>query len=103
MLRPKLDTNRLLKLRVDVFSSGDAFPDVHPYIIGTPHDPPSPVSLQYPIVLTPRQKTKFFIEKQSFNALSMLNNPMILLTGVMGVFVLGLPYLMVSLSFSSFQ
>ena len=77
-------------------SSGDAFPDVHPYILGTPHNPPSSISLHYPITLTPRQKLDYFVEKQSFNALGMLQNPMILLMGVMGVLVIGLPYLIVS-------
>ena len=101
-LRPQLDTDQLPKLRIDVYSSGDAFPDVHPYILGTPHDPPSPVTLQYPIILTPRQKLNFFIEKQSFNAFGMLQNPMILLMGVMGVLVLGLPYLIVSILMFSF-
>ena len=69
---------------------------MHPYILGTPHNPPSSVSLQYPIVLTPRQKANFFVERQSFNALGMLQNPMILMMAVMGVLVIGLPYLMVS-------
>lgn len=83
---------------MDVYPSGDAFPDVHPYIPGTPHNPPSAVSLQYPIALTPRQKANYFTERQSFNVLGMLQNPMILMMAAMGVLVLGLPYLIVSLS-----
>lgn len=85
-----------LKLRVDVPpSSQKGLPDVRPYVPGTPHNPPSIVTLPYPMVLSARQKAQFFVERQSFNALSMLQNPMMLMMGVTGVLVLAMPYIMV--------
>ncbi|KAL5498210.1 hypothetical protein ACEPAH_2340 [Sanghuangporus vaninii] len=84
-------------LRVDVYPSGESLPDVRPYIPGTPHNPPSTVSLQYPIVLTPRHKANYFVEMQSFNALGMLRNPMVLMMLVTAVLVFGMPYLIKSL------
>ncbi|KAH8112105.1 hypothetical protein DFH11DRAFT_538436 [Phellopilus nigrolimitatus] len=84
-------------LRVDVHPSGEAHPDVRPYVLGTPHNPPSPISLQYPIVLKPRRKADYFVERQSFNALGMLQNPMVLMMVVTGVLVVGMPYLMKNL------
>lgn len=84
------------KLRVDVPpSSQQGLPDVRPYVPGTPHNPPSTVTLPYPVVLSARQKAQFFVERQSFNALSMLQNPMMLMMGVTGVLVLAMPYIMV--------
>ena len=76
---------------------GDALPDVRPYVPGTPHDPPSSVTLRYPIILTPRQKAEYFVERQSFNALGMLKNPMVLMMIVMGGMVLAMPYIMKNL------
>ncbi|EJD04925.1 uncharacterized protein FOMMEDRAFT_81026 [Fomitiporia mediterranea MF3/22] len=83
--------------RVDVHSPGESLPDVRPYVQGTPHNPPSTITLQYPIALTPRQKANYFVEPQSFNALGMLQNPMVLMMLVMGVLVIGLPYLIKNL------
>ena len=87
------------QLRVDVHrnTEGDALPDVRPYIPGTPHNPPSPVTLRYPIVLTPRQKAEYFVERQAFNLLGMLKNPMILMMVAMGGLVLGMPYIIKNL------
>ncbi|KAL5520359.1 hypothetical protein ACEPAG_9583 [Sanghuangporus baumii] len=84
-------------LRVDVYPFNESLPDVRPYIPGTPHNPPSTVSLQYPIVLMPRQKANYFVEMQSFNALGMLRNPMVLMMLVTAVLVFGMPYLIKSL------
>ena len=86
-----------MQYRVDVHATGGSLPDVRPYVPGTPHNPPSIVSFPYPIMLTPRQKANYFVEHQSFNALGMLQNPMILMMIVTGVLVIGLPYLMVSI------
>ncbi|KAI5118631.1 hypothetical protein M0805_006998 [Coniferiporia weirii] len=84
-------------LRVDVYPTGEALPTARPYIPGTPHNPPSSVSLRYPVVLAPRQKADYFIERQSFDVLGMLRNPMVLMMLVMGVLMLGMPYIMKNL------
>ena len=73
-----------------------AIPDVYPYIPGTPHSPPSNITLPYPILLHPRQKNQYFVERQSFNVMGMLGNPMILMMVVTGVLVFAMPYIMVS-------
>ncbi|PAV15814.1 secreted salivary [Pyrrhoderma noxium] len=70
---------------------------VRPYIPGTPHNPPSTISLPYPLLISARQNVKkmYFSELQSFgkNALGMIQSPMVLMMVVMGVLVVGLPYL----------
>jgi len=83
-------------LRIDVLAS-DSLPEVRPYVQGTPHSPPSPISLPYPITLVPRQKSVYFVERESFNLLGMLSNPMILMMVGTGVVVMGMPYLMKNL------
>jgi len=62
-------------LRVDVTNE-----TVHayPYTLGTPFNPPSTVSLPYPLKLTPKEKLDFFVPPQSFNLYSLLTNPMVL-------------------------
>ncbi|TDL28676.1 hypothetical protein BD410DRAFT_781198 [Rickenella mellea] len=81
-------------LRVDIPSTEPQVPDVHPYVLGTPHSPPSPVSLPYPISITPRQKAVYFVEPEAFSLLTMFQNPMMLLMAGMGVMVMAMPYLM---------
>lgn len=93
-------------LRVDVnqlqpMSTSDTAPQMsitaRPYIPGTPHNPPSTISLPYPILLSPRQNVKkmYYVERESFGkgALGMVQSPMVLMMIVMGVLVVGLPYL----------
>jgi len=86
-------------LRVDVPppTVDDAIPDVRPYVPGTPHSPPSIVSLSYPITLIPRQQNIYFVEHQAFNALGMLQNPMMLLMIGAGVLMVGMPYILKNL------
>lgn len=55
------------------------------------------MTLRYPIVLTPRQKAEYFVERQAFNALGMLKNPMVMMMVGMGALVLGMPYIMKNL------
>ena len=83
------------QLRVDV-PTKDAKPDIRPYVPGTPHNPPSSILLPYPITLAPRNKNVYFVERETFNVLGMLRNPMVLMMVGMGVLLLGMPYIMVS-------
>ena len=84
------------QLRVDVPPGVGSAPDVRPYVPGTPHNPPSTVKLTYPITLVPRFKNVYFVERESFNILGMLRNPMVLMMVVTGALVVGMPYLLVS-------
>lgn len=94
----KYDSHTLLpsQLRIDVSQSSDV-PEVRPYIPGTPLNPPSPLQLLYPIKLTPRHRNNFFVPPQSFNALGMLQNPMMLMMVFGGGMMLAMPYLVVRL------
>ncbi|KIY45423.1 hypothetical protein FISHEDRAFT_76604 [Fistulina hepatica ATCC 64428] len=89
-------------LRVDIFPSPaddparTVSPEVRPYIVGTPFDPPSTVRLSHPIVLVPRQKYSYFIPLSSFNLWGMLKSPMVLLSVGAGGMMLLMPYLMAS-------
>jgi len=82
------------KLRIDVLPEPESPPEVRPYTIGTPLDPPSPVKLPYPIKLVPRQRKSYFIPHQSFNVVQMLQNPMMLITVFGGLMMLAMPYIM---------
>ncbi|KAF5356076.1 hypothetical protein D9756_003922 [Leucocoprinus leucothites] len=62
-------------LRVDVTNETV---HVYPYSLGTPFNPPSTVSLSYPVKLTPKEKLDFYVPPQSFNLYSLLTNPMVL-------------------------
>jgi hypothetical protein len=79
MSHPYIVVNILLtytqQLRVDV---ANETVDVRPYALGTPFNPPSTVSLQYPLKLTPREKLDFYLPPPSFNLYSLLTNPMVL-------------------------
>ncbi|KAG6842511.1 hypothetical protein C0991_000037 [Blastosporella zonata] len=81
------------QLRVDILDSAST-PEVRPYTIGTPLNPPSTVLLAYPITLTPRHKHAYFVPHESFNLLAMLSNPMTLMMVVGGAMMLAMPYLM---------
>ncbi|KAG6911827.1 hypothetical protein DXG01_000074 [Tephrocybe rancida] len=81
------------QLRIDVLDS-EPTPEVRPYAIGTPLNPPSTILLAYPISLTPRQKHAYFVPHESFNLLAMLSNPMMLMMVVGGAMMLAMPYLM---------
>ncbi|KAF7784466.1 hypothetical protein Agabi119p4_631 [Agaricus bisporus var. burnettii] len=62
-------------LRVDV---NNETAHVHPYTLGTPFNPPSTVSLSYPLKLTPKEKLDFFVPPHSFSLSGLLTNPMVL-------------------------
>lgn len=68
-------TKKKIQLRVDVTNETA---QVHPYTLGTPFNPPSTVSLTYPLKLTPKEKLDFYLPPQSFNIISLLTNPMVL-------------------------
>ncbi|KAG6901853.1 hypothetical protein C0995_007239 [Termitomyces sp. Mi166 len=66
------------QLRIDVVDL-ESKPQVRPYVIGTPLNPPSTVLLAYPITLTPKSKPPYFVPRESFNLMTMLSNPMMLM------------------------
>lgn len=68
-------------------------------MLGTPLISATSVSLQYPIVLTPRHKNNYFKARESFNLLGMFQNPMMMIMVLTGLMTLGTPYLMVTLLF----
>lgn len=72
--------------------------EAHPYVPGTPMNPPSSILLPYPVRLSAQQKFNYFIPLESFNIMGMLKSPMILIMIFGGGLVLGMPYLMVMLS-----
>ncbi|KLO07575.1 hypothetical protein SCHPADRAFT_641811 [Schizopora paradoxa] len=81
-------------LRIDVRPDSNSKPQVRPYVAGTPHNPPSTIALPYPITLTPRIKNVYFLDREAFNLLAMLRNPMILMMVVTGGLVMAMPYIM---------
>ncbi|OCH96484.1 hypothetical protein OBBRIDRAFT_765253 [Obba rivulosa] len=81
------------KLRVDVLDT-DSLPEIRPYFPGTPLSPPPTITLPYPIVLHARQKHDYFVPRESFNLFGMLQNPMMMLTVVVGGMMLLMPYIM---------
>jgi len=81
------------RLRVDVFES-EPLPEIRPYLPGTPLSPPSPVTLSYPITLTPRVKHDYFVAPESFNLVGMFQNPMMMIMLFTGVMMLAMPYIM---------
>ncbi|KAJ3561967.1 hypothetical protein NP233_g9869 [Leucocoprinus birnbaumii] len=62
-------------LRVDVTNETV---HVYPYSLGTPFNPPSTVSLPYPVKLSPKEKLDFYVPPQTFSLYSLLTNPMVL-------------------------
>ncbi|KAF8807574.1 hypothetical protein BYT27DRAFT_7189648 [Phlegmacium glaucopus] len=82
------------QLRLDVKNSTT---EVRPYVPGTPLNPPSPILLAYPIVLTPREKSAYFVLPETFNLVAMMSNPMMLLMVFGGGMMLAMPYLMKNL------
>lgn len=83
------------QLRIDVPPEPESPPEVRPYTVGTPLNPPSPIKLPYPIKLVPRQRKRYFIPHQSFNVLQMFQNPMMLIMVFGGLMMLAMPYVMV--------
>jgi len=81
--------------RIDIVDSLSP-PEVRPYIPGTPLSSTanSPITVTYPLSIHPRYKNEYFVPKQSFNVMGMLQNPMIMMMGAVGVMVLALPYMM---------
>jgi len=84
------------QLRVDVPPEPESPPGVHPYTVGTPLNPPSPIKLPYPIKLVPRQKKSYFVPHQSFSVVQMFQNPMMLIMVFGGLMMLAMPYIMAS-------
>jgi len=80
---------------VDVLESSPE-PEIRPYIPGTPLNPPSSVLLGYPISLPVREKSDYFIPRESFNLVAMFQNPMMLLMVFGGGLVLAMPYILVT-------
>ena len=84
-----------LQLRVDVPPEPESSPEVRPYGIGTPLNPPSPIKLPYPVKLVPRQRNSYFVPHQSFSVALMFQNPMMLIMVFGGLMMLAMPYIMV--------
>ncbi|KAG7099395.1 hypothetical protein E1B28_001248 [Marasmius oreades] len=82
------------QLRIDVYESAI---EVRPYVPGTPLNPPSTITLQYPIELSAKQKYNYFVPPESFNVMGMLGSPMMLLMIFGGGMMLAMPYLMKNL------
>lgn len=85
-----------LQYRIDVVDSLSP-PEVRPYLPGTPLSSTanSPITITYPLNVHPRYKNEYFVPKQSFNVMGMLQSPMIMMMGAVGVMVVALPYMMV--------
>ena len=83
------------QLRVDVPPEPESSPEVRPYAIGTPLNPPSPIKLPYPVKLVPRQRNSYFVPHQSFSIMLMFQNPMMLIMVFGGAMMLAMPYIMV--------
>lgn len=79
--------------RIDV-SETKALPSVHAYIPGTPLSSNVAAPLAYPILLTPRAKNAYFVEREGFNLVAMLQSPMMLLMIGTGALLFLTPYLM---------
>jgi ER membrane protein complex subunit 7 len=86
------------QFRVDVPPEPESSPEVHPYTVGTPLNPPSPVKLPHPVKLVPRQRKSYFVPHQSFNVMQMFQNPMMLIMVFGGLMMLAMPYITVSTS-----
>ncbi|KAH6917214.1 hypothetical protein BKA70DRAFT_1251626 [Coprinopsis sp. MPI-PUGE-AT-0042] len=71
--------------------------DVRPYVPGTPFNPASTILLPYPIKLSAKEKFSYYSPRQSFDVLSMLSNPMMLMMVAAGALAVGMPYLMKNL------
>jgi len=84
--------------RIDVVDTLSA-PEVRPYLPGTPLSSTanSHVTISYPLRIHPRFKNEYFVPKQSFNVMGMLQNPMMMMMGAVGVMVVALPYMMKNL------
>ncbi|KAI0304832.1 hypothetical protein BC826DRAFT_1100608 [Russula brevipes] len=82
------------KLRVDVPPEPDSPPEIRPYTVGTPLNPPSPIKLPHPIKLVPRERKSYFVPHQSFDVVQMFQNPMMLITVFGGLMMLAMPYIM---------
>ena len=85
-----------LQYRIDFMDSLSP-PEVRPYVPGTPLSSTanSPVTVTYPLSVHPRYKNEYFVPKQSFNVMGMLQNPMIMMMGAVGIMVVAMPYMMV--------
>jgi hypothetical protein len=93
---PTHRTSSARQFRIDVPAATDgALPTVRPYIPGTPLSPPAPVALPYPLTLGARRRNDYFVPPQAFDALGMLQSPMVLMMLGVGVMAIATPYLMV--------
>lgn len=98
-----LPANPDSQLRIDVLASdaSESLPEVRPYVPGTPLSNSAQAlaaapKLPYPPTLIARRHNEYFVERESFNVMGMLQNPMMLMMVVAGGLMIGTPYLMVS-------
>lgn len=84
--------------RVDVVDSLSP-PEVRPYLPGTPLSSTanSHVTIAYPLKVHPKFKNEYFVPNQSFNVMGMLQSPMIMMMGAVGLMAVALPYMMKNL------
>ncbi|KAL0580295.1 hypothetical protein V5O48_001712 [Marasmius crinis-equi] len=80
------------QVRIDVVD--ESVVEVRPYVAGTPLNPPSAITLQYPIAIQAKQHYNYFVPPESFNIMGMLGSPMMLMMIFGGGMMLGMPYLM---------
>ncbi|KAF9015336.1 hypothetical protein BDQ17DRAFT_1340870 [Cyathus striatus] len=90
------------QVRVDVLDNS-SIPEVRPYVVGTPLEPPADVLLPYPIDVHPRHKHDYFVPPETFNFVQMLSNPMMLMMVIGGAMVLVTPYLIKNMDPESLQ
>ncbi|KAF7978872.1 hypothetical protein HWV62_44357 [Athelia sp. TMB] len=83
-------------LRIDVPSDSET-PSVHPYVLGTPFNPASSITLPYPVTLIPRAKNAYYVAREGFNVMGMLSNPMMLIMGFTALMMFAMPYIMKNL------
>ena len=79
---------------MDVFDT-ESLPEVRPYIPGTPLSPAAPVTLPYPIILSPIRRLDFYMTREGFDIVALFKNPMMMMMLVGGVMVFAMPYIMV--------
>lgn len=84
----------ITQLRVDVTPT-DIEPTIHPFIIGTPFNSVSSITIPYPLTLIPRSKNAWFVPREGFNLVGMFQNPMMLIMVFTGVMMFAMPYIMV--------
>jgi len=80
--------------RIDVNQSSISPVEVRPHSLGISMNPPSEVTLFYPLSIAAKEKFVYFLPRESFNLGGMLSSPMMLAMIACGVLVLAMPYIM---------